>query len=291
MEKMMANCLVGKLVVMIRDGWLLLSATCVVLCSVVLPVHANAATQDIYPSPLTTEAAPNSAVALDVNYQVSDADATLTGIGIRVHFNSTKLSFDSVDTTLELGRFFNPDLVVAEADVGDFDGDPLTDQYLLLAWVDFAGNWPGVLPEKLAAVHFVTAGDFTGSTTVRFSSSDLAGGYGFSSQPATVDEAIGSDTFTVGGVVTGLANGETVTLQNNNGDNLEISANGNFTFATPMQNGATYSVSVLPPPTCPSSSCFILNGSGTVSDQNVTNVRIVLSDVIFSDSFEDPVTQ
>jgi hypothetical protein len=288
MEKLMANCLVGRLVGIIRGDWLLLSATCVVLSSALLPVYANAATQNIYPNPLTTEAAPNSAVALDVMYDVSDADATLTGIGIRVHFDSTKLSFDGVDTTLAFGRLFNPDLVVAEADVSDFDGDPLTDQYLLLAWVDFAGNWPGALPEKLAAVHFVTAGDFTGSTTVRFSSSDLAGGYGFSSQPATVDESIVSDTFTVGGVVVGLANGESVTLQNNDDDNLVINSNGNFTFATPMQNGATYNVSVLPPPTCPSSTCFILNGNGTVSDQNVTNVRIVLSDIIFSDSFEDP---
>jgi len=180
---------------------------------------------------------------------------------------------------------------VAEADVSDFDGDPLTDQYLLLAWMDFGGSWPGDLPEKLAAVHFVTAGDFSGSTSVRFSSSDLAGGYGFSSQPATVNETIGNDTFTVGGSVAGLANGESVTLQNNNGDDLEITSNGNFTFATPMQNGATYSVSVLPPPVCPSSTCFILNGNGTVSGGNVTNVRIVLADDIFSDSFEDPVIE
>jgi hypothetical protein len=35
----------------------------------------------------------------------------------------------------------------------------------------------------------VAAGDFAGSTTVRFSASDLAAGYGFSPTPATVNEA------------------------------------------------------------------------------------------------------
>ena len=58
-----------------------------------------------------------------------------------------------------------------------------------MAWVDFGGSWPGSLPENLATVQFTAAGDFTGSTTVRFSASDLAAGYGFSATPATVNEA------------------------------------------------------------------------------------------------------
>ena len=147
--------------------------------------------QIIFPSPLSTATIPGAAVTLDVMYDTLPQDETLTGIGVRVHFDSSKLSFDLVDQTLAFGRLFNPALVVAEADTSDFDGDPSTDQYLSMAWVDFAGSWPGgVLPEKLAAVHFVAAGDFAGSTTIRFSASDLAAGYEFSSQPATVNNSI-----------------------------------------------------------------------------------------------------
>jgi hypothetical protein len=35
-------------------------------------------------------------------------------------------------------------------------------------------------------VHFVAAGDFAGSTAVNFSASDLAAGYSFGWQPATM---------------------------------------------------------------------------------------------------------
>ena len=36
----------------------------------------------------------------------------------------------------------------------------------------------------------------------------------------------------------------TVVLQDNGGDDLSVSANGSFTFATPLVSGAAYSVTV-----------------------------------------------
>ena len=98
------------------------------------------------------------------------------------------LSFDNVDTSLVFGRLFDPTLVTSEADVGDFDSDATTDRFVSLAWVDFGGGWPGILPESLASVHFVTAGSFTGSTQVNFSASDLAAGYALAATPATIFE-------------------------------------------------------------------------------------------------------
>jgi len=185
----MAECSVEKLAVSMRNNWLLVGVICGVVCSFALSANAVAQQQEIYPNPLVAEVVAAGAVSLDVMYDVSDADATLTGIGVRVHYDSSKLTFDLVDTTLVFGRLFDPTLVVSEADSSDFDSDPLTDQFISLAWVDFGGNWPGALPEKLAAVHFEAAGDFAGSTTVRFSASDLAAGYGFNPTPATVNEA------------------------------------------------------------------------------------------------------
>ena len=41
----------------------------------------------------------------------------------------------------------------------------------------------------------------------------------------------------------------TVVLQDNGGDNLTLSANGTFTFATALANGAAYNVTVLTNPT------------------------------------------
>src|SRR6202021_2284305 len=46
-------------------------------------------------------------------------------------------------------------------------------------------------------------------------------------------------TFTVGGTVAGLTSG-TLVLADNGGDDLTVSANGSFTFATPLATGAAY---------------------------------------------------
>ncbi len=81
-----------------------------------------------------------------------------------------------------------------------------------------------------------------------------------------------TNTFSVGGVVSGL-NG-TVVLQNNNGDNLAVSANGTvtfFTFATQVANNSPYSVTVLTQPT--GQNCSIASGTGIILS-NVINVTI-----------------
>jgi hypothetical protein len=49
--------------------------------------------------------------------------------------------------------------------------------------------------------------------------------------------------YTVGGSVSGLSG--TLVLRNNGGDNLSISANGAFVFATAVLDGNNYSVTVL----------------------------------------------
>ncbi len=79
-------------------------------------------------------------------------------------------------------------------------------------------------------------------------------------------------TKTIGGTLSGLSGGETVVLQNNNGDNLSLSTNGSFTFSTPVAQGTTYSVTVLTQPT--TQTCMVTNGSGTVGSSNVTNVAV-----------------
>jgi 6-phosphogluconolactonase (cycloisomerase 2 family) len=78
------------------------------------------------------------------------------------------------------------------------------------------------------------------------------------------------DTFNVGGLVSGLSGA--LVLQVNNADNLTISANGNFNFATKMANGSPYSVTVLSQPS--GQNCSVVNGTGTISSSNISNVSI-----------------
>jgi len=84
-------------------------------------------------------------------------------------------------------------------------------------------------------------------------------------------------TFTVGGTATGRTAGDsTLVLQNNGGDNLSITANGLFTFATSVTSGGAYAVTVLAPPG--GKTCTVGNGSGTAM-ANVTNVTVTCAPV------------
>jgi Kelch motif/Galactose oxidase, central domain len=87
----------------------------------------------------------------------------------------------------------------------------------------------------------------------------------------------GSGPYTIGGVVTGLASGSTgLVLQDNAADNLTITGNGTFTFATAIAAGKTYNVSVFTTPSSPTQTCTVASGSGTVV-ANVNTVQITCS--------------
>ena len=87
--------------------------------------------------------------------------------------------------------------------------------------------------------------------------------------------------FAVRGAVTGLA-GSGLLLRNNGGDDLAIAGDGEFSFATAVATGASYSVSVAAPPANPSQTCSIENASGVMGVADVTNVRVICSTNSFS---------
>ena len=119
---------------------------------------------------------------LDISYDVSSNDNSLTGLGLRVHFDSSKLSFAQVSDYIA-----KDNIIVAsnsELDTDDFDNNPTTDQFLTFAWVSISGDWPNLaLPANLVSIDFVVADDVaqqtTEYTTIGFSSASNAQGFGF----------------------------------------------------------------------------------------------------------------
>jgi 6-phosphogluconolactonase (cycloisomerase 2 family) len=87
-------------------------------------------------------------------------------------------------------------------------------------------------------------------------------------------------TYAVGGTVTGLS-GSGLVLRDIGGDNLPVSGNGAFSFATAVASGAAYSVSVAAQPTNPVQNCTLTNGTaqGTVGAATVTTVAVVCANV------------
>lgn len=78
--------------------------------------------------------------------------------------------------------------------------------------------------------------------------------------------------FTVGGSLSGLEADLSVTLQNNGGDDLELSLDNSFTFNTALNKDDSYNVTVAIPP--PRQSCSVSNGSGTIASSGITNVTV-----------------
>jgi DNA-binding beta-propeller fold protein YncE len=78
--------------------------------------------------------------------------------------------------------------------------------------------------------------------------------------------------YTVAGSVGGLV-GTGLVLQTNGANNVPVSSNGNYTFAT-LASGTPYTVTVMTQPTLPSQTCTVTNDTGTVTAANVTNVAV-----------------
>lgn len=84
-----------------------------------------------------------------------------------------------------------------------------------------------------------------------------------------------TNTYTVGGTLSGLGEGLSITLLNNGGNSLTRSANGAFTFSASLANGTAYSVTVGTQPT--GQACTVANGAGTISSANVSNITVTCS--------------
>ncbi len=73
-------------------------------------------------------------------------------------------------------------------------------------------------------------------------------------------------SYTVGGVVSGLA-GSGLVLQNNLGDDLSISKNGSFSFPQAIADGGVYAVTIKSQPGSAGGlhqACYVVNGSGAI---------------------------
>ncbi len=82
----------------------------------------------------------------------------------------------------------------------------------------------------------------------------------------------GTPVYSVGGTVSGLPSGSTLTLLDNGVDTATVSANGSFQFAKALAQNSSYSVTVGSPPA--GEVCTVANGSGSSITSNVSNITV-----------------
>ncbi len=96
-----------------------------------------------------------------------------------------------------------------------------------------------------------------------------------SANVTNVGVACTTNSYTIGGTVSGLT-GTGLMLQDNGGNTLTVPANATaFTFTTAIASGGSYNVTVYSQPSA--QTCVVTSGSGTVTNANVTSVRVSCS--------------
>ena len=80
-------------------------------------------------------------------------------------------------------------------------------------------------------------------------------------------------SYTIGGTVNGMV-GSNIVFQNNSGDDRSLSANGAFSFPTPLSDTSAYTITVKTQPTTPSQICTVNNGTGTINGEPAGDVVV-----------------
>ena len=195
-------------------------------------------------------------VTLTYDVQAPAANAPI-GLGLRLHYDSNVLQFDSLSNVLQDGFSTSEDRL---EDVND--GNIRTDRIVNVLWLKLAGDWPNdSLPASLLTAQF-TALASVDSSAVNFTA-ETSPGYGFTSTSVAIDnvaptvtvdiaDASLSDadnssvvTFEFSEAVTGFAAND-VTVNNGTLSNFSTVDSNTYTATFTANDGvvATGSVSV-----------------------------------------------
>ncbi len=143
------------------------------------PTIASGPAQVLYTGRAAT-LIPGSRARFSVRYTTTDTDPNLSGMGVRVHYNSKYVTAISLENIFETSLLSVGDPV---EDSFDLDGDTETDSYILVAWISFSGpTWPGELDLILFDVVLSTTAEIAElkEYPIRFSVSDTPTGYNLS---------------------------------------------------------------------------------------------------------------
>lgn len=122
-----------------------------------------------------------SNVNVSTSYTVSSPEtADEVGLGLRIHFDSSKISFNQINSALE--DSLQP-VGSAQDDLLNHDNDTATDKFVVIGWIDYVGNWPSQasLPTSLFDASYAISQSFSGTSTINFTASSTSGDASFES--------------------------------------------------------------------------------------------------------------
>ncbi|WP_147456036.1 hypothetical protein [Leptospira stimsonii] len=97
-----------------------------------------------------------------------------------------------------------------------------------------------------------------------------------SSAISGISVSCSTNSYTINGSASNVI-GSGLVLKNNGTDPISITADGGFSFGTPVASGSAYNVTIQQNPSSPTQLCTLSNNSGTVSSSSITDVSVSCS--------------
>ena len=116
-----------------------------------------------------------------LNIQYQSSNAATTGIGFRLHYNSSSMKVSSINQYAD-GALVMTRPEAAQNDTNNKDNNDATDAYLTFAWFEMNGQWPMATQVNLATIEFERLSNDANNYSIDYSVTSNSSGYQFVKQ-------------------------------------------------------------------------------------------------------------
>ena len=113
-----------------------------------------------------------------LNVQYQSSNAATTGIGFRLHYNSSSMKVASINQYAD-GALVMTRPEAAQNDTNNKDNNDATDAYLTFAWFEMNGQWPMATQVNLATIEFERLNNGSNNYSIDYSVTSNSAGYQF----------------------------------------------------------------------------------------------------------------
>jgi hypothetical protein len=113
-----------------------------------------------------------------LNVQYQSSNPATTGIGFRLHYNSSSMKVASINQYAE-GALVMTRPETAQNDTNNKDNNDGTDAYLTFAWFEMNGQWPQATQVNLATIEFERLNNGSNNYSIDYSVTSNSAGYQF----------------------------------------------------------------------------------------------------------------
>ena len=113
-----------------------------------------------------------------LNVQYQSSNTATTGIGLRLHYNSSSMKVASINQYSD-GALVMTRPEAAQNDTNNKDDNDATDAYLTFAWFDMNGQWPMATQVNLATIEFERLNNGSNNYSIDYSVTSNSAGYQF----------------------------------------------------------------------------------------------------------------